>query len=64
MVPSFPVLELLQDSEDPPLTPERLHALEAELGLRFPADYAGFLLQHNGGHFRLDVSFYLPKPTK
>jgi hypothetical protein len=33
---SLPILDLLQDCDDPPLTPEEL---EIALGVRFPKDY-------------------------
>ncbi len=58
-----PILELLQDCEDPPLTPESLEELEIELGVRFSQDYANFLLQFNGGDFKRWVSCRLPTPT-
>jgi hypothetical protein len=61
---SFPILELLQDCEDPPATPESLEELEIELGVRFPKEYADFLLQFNGGHFMRPVRGSLPNPTK
>ncbi|HEX4145625.1 MAG TPA: SMI1/KNR4 family protein [Pirellulales bacterium] len=61
---TLPILELLQDSDDPPATPESLEDLELELGVRFPKDYADFLLQFNGGYFRRPVMFYLPNPTQ
>ena len=40
----FPVLELLQDCCDPPLTPESLADLQRRLGVRFPREYADGLL--------------------
>ena len=61
---SLPILELFQDSYDPPLTPKGLEELEIELGVRFPKGYAEFLLQFNGGDFHRPVMFYLPNPTK
>jgi ankyrin repeat protein len=61
---SLPILELLQDSDDPPVTPESLEELELELGVRFPREYAEFLLQFNGGYFHRPVMFYLPNPTQ
>jgi hypothetical protein len=61
---TLPVLELLQDSDDPPVTRESLEELELELGVRLPKEYADFLLQFNGGDFRRPVMFYLPNPTK
>jgi ankyrin repeat protein len=61
---ALPILELLQDSDDPPATPESLEELELELGVRFPKEYADFLLQFNGGYFHRPVMFYLPNPTK
>ncbi|MBI2823392.1 MAG: SMI1/KNR4 family protein, partial [Planctomycetia bacterium] len=61
---SFPVRELLQDSYDPPLTPASLEELEIELGVRFPKEYADFLLEFNGGYFHRSVIFDLPNPTK
>lgn len=64
MLPSFPILDLLQDCCDPPLTPETLEALQAKLGRRFPQEYAEFLLQFNGGHFMRSVEFSIPNPTE
>lgn len=52
---TLPILELLQDSEDPPLTRERLTRIELLLDVRFPAEYAEFLLQFNGGQFKKPV---------
>jgi hypothetical protein len=49
MLPSFPILDLLQDCCDPPLTLETLQELQIKLGRRFPQEYADFLLQFNGG---------------
>ena len=60
---SFPILELLQDCEDPPASPESLEELEIELGVRFPQEYAEFLLQFNGGCFQRPVQCTLPNPT-
>ncbi len=59
---SLPILDLLQDCDDPPLTPEALEELEIALGVRFPKDYAEFLLQFNGGTFYRSVGFELPNP--
>ncbi len=64
LVRKFPILELLQDSDDPVLTGEAIEELEILLGVRFPRDYAGFLLGFNGGHFRRDVGFSLSEPTR
>jgi len=61
---SLPILELLQDCYDPPLTPQSVEQLEIELGVRFPNDYAEFLLQFNGGNFRRPVMFYVPNATR
>jgi hypothetical protein len=61
---TLPILELLQDPDDPPATPQSLEELELELGVRFPKEYADFLLQFNGGYFHRPVMFYLPNPTK
>jgi ankyrin repeat protein len=61
---TLPILELLQDSDDPPVTPESLEELEIELGVRFTNEYADFLLQFNGGYFHRPVMFYLPNPTE
>jgi hypothetical protein len=61
---SLPILELLQDSDDPPLTRELVEELEAELGVTFPKEYAEFLLQFNGGDFRRPVMFYVPNCTR
>lgn len=59
---SLPILDLLQDCDDPPLTPEAVEELEIALGVRFPKDYAEFLLQFNGGEFYRCVGFELPYP--
>jgi ankyrin repeat protein len=59
----LPILELLQDAHDPPLTPESIEELEIALGVRLPKEYADFLLQFNGGYFHRPVMFYLPNPT-
>ncbi|MGE0694439.1 MAG: ankyrin repeat domain-containing protein [Pirellulales bacterium] len=56
--------ELLQDSEDPPLMPQSIEALEMELGVRIPKEYAEFLLEFNGGYFCRTVRFFLPNPTR
>jgi hypothetical protein len=62
MVLNFPILDLLQDSCDPPLTADTLEQLQAKLGRRFPQEYADFLLHFNGGHFVRTVLFDLPNP--
>jgi len=59
----FPILELLQDSCDPPLTPQDIEELELALGVRLPQEYVEFLLEHNGGHFVREVVFDIPNPT-
>src|SRR5215213_9066179 len=59
-----PILECLQDSEEPPFTRETIERLELELRLKFPSQYAEFLLAFNGGYFHRTVSFYLPVPTE
>lgn len=64
MLQSFPILELLQDCCDPPLTPETLEDLQSRLGVRFPKEYADFLLQFNGGTFTRSVEFSIPNPTE
>jgi hypothetical protein len=64
MLPSFPILDLLQDSCDPALTPKTLEELQTKLGRRFPHDYAEFLLQFNGGDFTRTVGYSIPNPTK
>src|SRR5437016_692857 len=64
MLPSLPILDLLQDSCDPALTPETLEQLQTRLGRRFPQEYAEFLFQFNGGHFMRSVEYSIPKPTK
>jgi hypothetical protein len=64
MLPSFPILDLLQDSCDPPLTPQALEELQTRLGKRFPQEYSEFLLQFNGGHFKRTVGYTVPNPTK
>jgi SMI1-KNR4 cell-wall/Ankyrin repeats (3 copies) len=61
---SLPILELLQDCHDPPMTPESLEELQLALGVRLPKEYAEFLSQFNGGNFCRPVMFYLPKPTE
>jgi hypothetical protein len=60
----FPILELLQDSDDPPLNPQTLKEVQIALGVRFPNDYAEFLLQFNGGDFHRHVMFYVPNATE
>ena len=62
LIQKFPILELLQDSHDPPLTSEAIEELEILLGVRFPKDYADFLLGFNGGDFSRRVDFSLPEP--
>lgn len=64
MLPSLPILDLLQDCCDPPLTPETLEKLQQKLSKRFPDEYAEFLLHFNGGHFTRSVEFTLPTPTQ
>ena len=64
MLPSFPILDLLQDCCDPPLIPETLEELQIKIGRRFPQEYAAFLLQFNGGHFTRTVGYSIPNPTK
>jgi len=64
MLASFPILDLLQDCCDPPLTPETLESLQKRLGRRFPQEYADFLLKFNGGYFTRSVEFSIPNPTK
>jgi hypothetical protein len=59
-----PILDRLQDCEDPPFTQERLEELQRALGVRFPKDYAEFLLRFNGGDFSLGVEFDMPIPTE
>lgn len=61
---SLPILDLLQDCDDPPLTPKTLEKVEIALGVRFPKDYAEFLLQFNGGTFYRSVGFAMPNPTE
>jgi len=62
MALKLPILDLLQDGCDLPLTAETLDLLQAKLGRRFPQDYADFLLQFNGGYFVRSVLFELPNP--
>jgi hypothetical protein len=64
MLPCLPILDLLQDCCDPPLTPETLELLQATLDRRFPREYSEFLLRFNGGHFVRTVEFSIPNPTK
>jgi len=64
MLPTFPILDLLQDSCDPPLSAATLGELQCRLGKRFPHEYADFLLQFNGGHFKRTVGYSIPNPTK
>ncbi|MBX3413283.1 MAG: SMI1/KNR4 family protein [Pirellulales bacterium] len=54
------IIELLQDSLDPPLTRATLKTLQSKLGLSLPADYVEFLLHFNGGWFQKPVMFYVP----
>jgi hypothetical protein len=61
---SLPILELLQDSFDPPLTRERLARLEIELNVKFSQEYEDFLLQFNGGYFHRPVMFYVPNSDR
>jgi hypothetical protein len=61
---SLPVLELLQDSHDPPITPEVLREIESALEASLPKDYAEFLGQFNGGRFTRNVEFAIPNPTE
>jgi hypothetical protein len=63
LIQRFAVLELLQDSHDPPLTREAIEELEVALGYRFPRDYADFLFAFNGGNFPRNVGFAIPNPT-
>jgi hypothetical protein len=60
----FPILELLQDCEDPPLGPDKVARLQRELGVTFPAEYAEFLLKFNGGMFHRPVMFYVPNTDR
>ncbi|HEY2839049.1 MAG TPA: SMI1/KNR4 family protein [Pirellulales bacterium] len=64
MLQSLPILNLLQDCCDPPLTPQDIEELEILLEVRFPKEYADFLLQFNGGHFSRSVEFPIPNPTE
>lgn len=64
MSPSLPILDLLQDSCDPPLTLDTLEELQITLGRRIPREYAEFLLQFNGGHFTRTVGYSIPNPTQ
>ncbi len=59
----FPILELLQDSHDPPLTPQDIEEIELALGVRLPREYVEFLLEHNGGEFYRWVEVEIPNPT-
>src|SRR4051812_40640343 len=60
----LPILELLQDSCDPPLRPESLERLQEAMHVRFHEDYAAFLLQFNGGFFRGIVEFTVPDTAR
>jgi hypothetical protein len=60
---TLPILELLQDCDEPALTVDKLKEIELTLDVRFPADYAEFLLQFNGGIFHRHVLFYVPNST-
>jgi hypothetical protein len=62
MLPRLPILELLQDSCDPSFTPKSLDGLQRQLGVRFPQQYAEFLLAYNGGYFTRSVGFSIPYP--
>lgn len=64
MLPSLPILDLLQDCQDPPLTPATLAELQDELGIRFPDEYAEFLLRFNGGYFTRNVEYSVQSPTR
>lgn len=64
MLPALPILDLLQDCDDPPFTLESLETLQVKLGKTFPAEYAEFLLRFNGGHFTRPVEFSIPHPTE
>jgi SMI1-KNR4 cell-wall/Ankyrin repeats (3 copies) len=61
---SLPILEFLQDCYEPPLDRAAIERLELELGMEFPNEYIGFLLQFNGGDFHRPVMFYLPAPAE
>ncbi|MFO0796575.1 MAG: TIGR02996 domain-containing protein [Gemmataceae bacterium] len=39
----------LMEDVGPPVSPEQLHALEADIGFTLPVEYVAFLLNHNGG---------------
>lgn len=56
----FPILELLQDPEDTPLTLMRLSAIATNLGVTFPIEYVEFLLTFNGGRFHRPVILHVP----
>lgn len=60
----FPILELLQDCYDPPLTHESVAELAYLLGATFSGEYTEFLLEFNGGFFRRHVMFYVPNTGK
>lgn len=47
-----PILHLLQDCDDPPISSKKVVQIQRALGHWFPADYVEFLQQFNGGHFR------------
>jgi Ankyrin repeats (3 copies)/SMI1-KNR4 cell-wall len=64
LIERFPILELLQDSHDPPLTSDAVEEIEILLGTRFPRQYTDFLSAFNGGHFHRDVLFSLPEPKR
>jgi hypothetical protein len=61
---SFPILELLQDCEDPPLGPDEVARLQKTLGVTFPGEYRDFLLQFNGGYFKRPVLFFVPNTER
>ena len=63
LIQRFPILELLEDSHDPDLTSESIEELEILLEVRFPNEYADFLLSFNGGHFGRRVEFDSPSQS-
>jgi hypothetical protein len=64
LIERFPILELLQDSNDPELTNEIIEEIEILLGVQLPSDYVDFLLAFNGGNFGRTVLFSLPEPKR
>jgi hypothetical protein len=59
-----PLMRRLQDSYEPALTQARLAQVAGELGIRWPADFAEFLLCFNGGYFAHPVGYDVLAPAE